>query len=92
MAFVPIRPKFQIEVSQEVQRKIDQSYAETLNMTFRAVRCPYCKTHIVDVFEDVIGHFAAKCPKCKSLVPINAAYFKRSAYAARMKRTKQPGR
>ena len=63
MAFVPIRPKFQIEVSQEIQRKIDQSYAETLNMTFRAVRCPYCKTHIVDVFEDVIGHFAVKCPQ-----------------------------
>lgn len=83
MGFAVIKPKFQVDVTEETQEKIDRSYFETLGMTFRAVHCPYCRTHIVDVFEDVIGHFAVKCPKCKCLVPINAAYFRRHPNAAK---------
>ena len=89
--YVTIKPKFQKEISYEVNRKILLSQEETESMEFRAILCPFCDQHIVDVFEDIIGHFAVKCQKCKAVIPINAAYFKSSEYVARLKRAQLLG-
>ena len=90
--FVTVKPRFQDKpLSKEVSEKIDKSYNETVDMKFRPIFCPYCGWHVVDVFDDIVGHIAIKCNKCKATIPINAAYFHRSEYLARLKRAKLRG-
>ena len=84
--FVCIKPKFEKPKTPETIQKLEKSYQETMNMRFRAVNCPHCNLHIIDFFEDIIGHLAFKCPHCKGTVLINAAYFHRSNAAAERKR------
>lgn len=86
--YIALKPKFQNELSKETEDKIKRSEAETSEMQFRPIYCPYCKNHIVDVFEDIIGHFAIKCQRCKSAIPINAAYFRTSKYMAAIRKAK----
>lgn len=75
-----VKPKFKCEVSKDVESKLALSLKETENMTFRTIYCPNCGTRVVDVFEDIVGHFAAKCSKCKGTVLVNSAYFRSSSY------------
>lgn len=75
-----VKPKFKCEVSKDVESKLALSLKETENMTFRTIYCPNCGTRVVDVFEDIVGHFAAKCSKCKGTVLVNSAYFHSSSY------------
>lgn len=75
--FVTIPPKYNIPISQEQEEKIRRSEKETAGLQFRPIYCPYCKIYLFDVFEDIRGHIAVKCNKCKSIVPINPAYFKK---------------
>ena len=77
LMYAVIKPKYQSSISEDTLRKIEKSCAETADMAFRPVYCPFCRAHIVDVFEDIVGHFALKCQKCKGVVPINTAYFRR---------------
>ena len=86
--YVTVKPKFQNEVSKETAEKIKRSENETMKMRFRPILCPYCDNHIVDVFEDIIGHFAVKCQRCKCVIPINAAYFRTSKYIAAIRKAK----
>ena len=87
-----IKPKFQDKpLSKEVSERIDKSYNETVDMKFRSIFCPYCGWYVVDVFDDIVGHIAIKCNKCKAAIPINAAYFHRSEYIARIRRAKLRG-
>lgn len=81
--YAVLKPKFHAPIAEDTRQKIQKSCDEVVDMTFRPVYCPFCKTHIVDVFEDVIGHFALKCQKCKGVVPINTAYFRRVKQAKR---------
>ena len=67
-----IKPKYQSSISEDT--------------AFRPVYFPFCRAHIVDVFEDIVGHFALKCQKCKGVVPINTAYFRRMKQAERRKK------
>ena len=80
--YVCVRPKFEKPKSPETINKLELSKQETQEMTFRHVFCPHCGIHIIDVFEDICGHFAIKCLNCKGTVLINAAYFHRSRSAA----------
>lgn len=90
--FVTVKPRFQDKpLSKEVSDKIEKSYNETVDMKFRPIFCPYCDWHVVDVFDDIVGHIAIKCNKCKATIPINAAYFHRSEYLARIRRAKLRG-
>jgi len=89
--YVAVKPKFQKDVTAEKAQKIALSQEETSHMEFRPILCPFCDTHIVDVFEDIIGHLAVKCQKCKGVIPINAAYFRSSEYVARIKRAQALG-
>ena len=89
--YIPVKPKFQKQISQDMDRRINLSLTEVKELEFRPILCPYCDQHIVDVFEDIIGHFAVKCQKCKSVIPINAAYFQSSEYVARLKRAQLLG-
>jgi len=84
--YVTLKPKFQKELSQETSDKINRSQEETRSMKFRPVLCPYCDNHIVDVFEDITGHLAVKCQKCKSAIPINPAYFRTSKYLEKIRK------
>lgn len=90
--FVTVKPRFQDKpLSKEVSEKIDKSYNETVDMKFRPIYCTFCGWHVVDVFDDIVGHIAIKCNKCKATIPINAAYFHRSKYLARLRRAKLRG-
>lgn len=89
--FVSIEPKFRKALTQDVIDHIEMSQNEVSEMVFRPILCPYCDQHIVDVFEDMVGHFAVKCQKCKAVLPINAAYFRSSEYVARLKRARLRG-
>lgn len=90
--FVTMKPKFvEKEQTPEITMKIENSINEISDMEFRPIYCPYCDRHIVDLFEDVIGHLAVKCWKCKAKIPINSAYFHRSEYIARIKRARLRG-
>ena len=71
LMYAVIKPKYQSSISEDTLRKIEKSCDET---------------HIVDVFEDIVGHFALKCQKCKGVVPINTAYFRRMKQAERRKK------
>ena len=83
--YVCVKPNFEKAKSPETIRKLKMSADETQMMRFRPVFCPHCGIHIIDVFEDIQGHFALKCLKCKGTVLINSAYFHRSDAAAKRK-------
>jgi len=84
--FKAIPPKFQKNMTDEKERKIEQSLKEAANLTFRAVFCCYCESYLFDVGDDLIGHVAVKCQHCKGVIPLNPAYFNRSDVVAIMKR------
>lgn len=79
--FVCVKPQFEMPKTPDTIRKLNLSFQETKDMKFRPVYCPNCKIHVIDFFEDIVGHLAFKCPKCKGTILINTAYFHRS-YAA----------
>ena len=84
--FVCVKPKFEKPKTPDTIRKLDLSYQETKDMKFRPVYCPNCKLHVIDLFEDIIGHLAFKCPNCQGTVLINSAYFHRSYAGVTRKR------
>lgn len=40
----------------EVSRKLTASQKETVTLTLREIRCPYCDFLVEKVFSDVAGH------------------------------------
>lgn len=84
--FETVKPKINIKPTAEKEHKIMLSALETRYMKFRPIYCPICNFKMIDVFEDIAGHFAVKCQRCKAVVPINAAYFRTSRRAAYQKR------
>ena len=61
----------------EVSRKLTASQKETVTLTLREIRCPYCDFLVEKVFSDVAGHKMVYCRKCKVEYPINLGYFRR---------------
>lgn len=61
----------------EVSRKLTASRKETVTLTLREIRCPYCDFLVEKVFSDVAGHKMVYCRKCKTEYPINLGYFRR---------------
>ncbi len=87
--FKAIPPKYAVKMTMENEMKIAKSLMEAATIDFRPVFCCYCGTFLFEVGDDIIGHIAVKCQKCKGVVPLNAAYFHRSDVIAIMKRNSQ---
>ena len=60
------------------------SREESLDLTSRELRCPYCGFLVLKLFSDMhTGHLESKCPKCKRISLYNTAYYKRVRRKAR---------
>lgn len=70
-------PKFIAKPLEEsVVKKIELSLAQCEDVEFREILCPYCSTPLATVTLDMReGFLVAKCQKCKSVTPLNLAYF-----------------
>lgn len=66
-----------IELPLEVLERIRLSEEECEDLTVRELRCPYCDFLIDFIFSDASGHRRSKCPKCKRVLTMNVAYFRR---------------
>lgn len=64
-------------MSPETEQKVLKSYAESLELTERELRCPSCSFYIQTLFSDVSGHLKVKCPNCKVITTYNLSYFRR---------------
>ena len=53
------------KLSAEASRKLTASQKETVTLTLREIRCPYCDFLVEKVFSDVAGHKMVYCRKCK---------------------------
>ena len=65
------------KLSAEASRKLTASQKETVTLTLREIRCPYCDFLVEKVFSDVAGHKMVYCRKCKVEYPMNLGYFRR---------------
>lgn len=71
-------PKFQNKNFDEVKKKrLELSLSECENLEIRTLKCPCCDFPIAGIFADAVGHFHIKCGKCKAVMVINLAYFRR---------------
>ena len=91
MRQITVRPR---NLSTEASRKLTASQKETVTLTLREIRCPYCDFLVEKVFSDVAGHKMVYCRKCKEEYPMNLGYFRRmkNRQAARLlfsKKTRQ---
>lgn len=75
MTVVP--PKFTtVELDSSVVEKIALSLLEFDGEEVREIPCPYCTTPLATVTKDMKeGFLISKCQKCKSVTPLNLAYF-----------------
>lgn len=64
-------------LSAEAFHKLSASQKETVTLTLREIRCPYCDFLVEKVFSDITGHKMVYCRKCKTEYPINLGYFRR---------------
>jgi uncharacterized protein YbaR (Trm112 family) len=74
MRQITVRPR---NLSTDVSRKLTASRKETVTLTLREIRCPYCDFLVEKVFSDATGHKMVYCRKCKEEYPINLGYFRR---------------
>lgn len=71
-------PKFVSKpVSENTQKLLALSFEECENLTERDLHCPICAFPIEGVFSDLVGHIRVKCQKCKAVLVLNPAYFRR---------------
>lgn len=75
MTVVP--PKFISKpLDTSVVEKIALSIAQFEDEEFREILCPYCTTPLATVTHNMKeGFLVSKCQKCKSVTPLNLAYF-----------------
>ena len=59
-----------------IQRKLDLSKQETVDLAQRDLRCPNCRFIITKVYGDIRGHMEFKCPKCREIYVVNLTYFR----------------
>ena len=71
--------RYEVSASnEEAILKAKLSTKETLDLSERDLRCPFCGFLILKLFSDMhSGHLQAKCPKCKTISQYNTAYFRR---------------
>ncbi len=75
-------PKFLTRpTSEETLQKIDRSFRECAKLSERSLKCPYCTFVLDGIFSDASGHIRIKCPKCKAVMVLNLAYFRRRRQA-----------
>lgn len=72
-----IRTYRQKPMTAEKQEKVELSHTESLDLTERELRCPYCNYFIMTLFSDATGHLKAKCDHCKQITTYNLGYFRR---------------
>ena len=68
LMYAVIKPKYQSSISEDTLRKIEKSCAETADMAFRPVYCPFCRA------EKELGRYWCRltndmlyCPEMKGL-------------------------
>lgn len=81
-----MNPYLNMKPTFEAKRKIDLSRKEVDGLTLRDVKCPYCGFVISRVYPDVQGHIMAKCQKCKNVMTLNLAYFRRQKGIGRLRK------
>lgn len=64
-------------LTSEMYDKLERSHQESLDLTERELRCPYCHRYMATLYSDVAGHFKAKCDNCKKYTIFNLGYFRR---------------
>jgi len=62
----------------ETREKLDRCYQESLDLTERELRCPYCNRYLATLYSDTAGHFKTVCKNCKSTIIFNLGYFRRA--------------
>ncbi len=72
-----IRTYRQKPMSDVTREKVEHSHEESLDLTERELRCPYCNYFIMTLYSDVKGHLRAKCDHCKQITTYNLGYFRR---------------
>ena len=71
-------PKFQNQpLSADKQEKLILSFEECTELEERTLNCPYCGFPIDGIFSDAVGHLRVKCHKCKAVMVLSLAYFRR---------------
>ena len=73
----PVRTYKTRPMSPETRRKVECSYAESVSLRERELRCPHCNHYIASLYSDISGHFKAKCSNCKTVTVYNLGYFRR---------------
>ncbi|MGM9683206.1 MAG: hypothetical protein ACI3XQ_06380 [Eubacteriales bacterium] len=70
-------PKFITKpLEASIIEKIELSLEECQDEELREILCPYCSTPLATVTLNMKeGFIVAKCHKCKSVTPLNLAYF-----------------
>ena len=70
-------PKFIAKpLEASVVERIELSVSQCEGEEFREILCPYCSTPLATVTLNMKeGFIVAKCQKCKSVTPLNLAYF-----------------
>lgn len=70
-------PKFITRpLDSSIIEKIEISLAQCKDEELREVLCPYCSTPLAAITLGMKeGFIVAKCQKCKSVTPLNLAYF-----------------
>ena len=71
-------PTFNNDIDAEKKMKLTLSLSECENIAHRTLECPFCEFPIAGVFADAVGHFHVKCQKCKAVMVVNLAYFRRT--------------
>ncbi len=64
-----------------IQRKLDLSKQETVDLAQRDLRCPNCKFIVTKVYGDIRGHMEFKCPKCREIYVVNLSYFREQTHS-----------
>ena len=64
-------------MTEELRRKVELSYEESVSLDERELHCPHCGRYLMTLFSDVSGHLKSKCPACKSLTTFNLGCFRR---------------
>lgn len=79
---VPVKAYKMHPMQPEIRAKVEHSYAESISLRERELRCPHCNHYIASLYSDVSGHFKAKCSNCKTVTVYNLGYFRRKHLAA----------
>ena len=66
-------------MTEEMRRKVERSYEESLSLDERDLHCPHCGRYLMTLYSDAGGHLKSKCPVCKTVTTFNLGCFRRAS-------------